>query len=178
MIDSLYVDDMVFSTSTLECAYGMYEKARERMMSGGFRLRKWVTNNQELAERIKCREESRERNCDPEKQFEESYAKATLGFTGEPSMHKVLGLDWNFDNDTVLFDFRPTLKKAKAMKQTKREVLSLMAGVFDPLGLISPVQFSMKVLFQELCKENVGWDDEPKGPLKLRWKELGQSRLY
>ena len=93
MIDSLYVDDMVFSTTTLECAYGMYEKARERMMSGGFRLRKWVTNGQELAERIKCREESRERSGDSEKQPEESYAKATLGFTGEPSKHKVLGLD-------------------------------------------------------------------------------------
>ena len=175
MIDSLYVDDMVFSTSTLECAYGMYEKAKERMMSGGSRLRKWVTNNQELAERIKCREESRERNCDSEKQSEESYAKATLGFTGEPSMHKVLGLDWNFDNDTVLFDFKPILKKAEAMTPTKREVLSLMAGVFDPLGLISPVQLSMKVLFQQLCKENVGWDDELEGPLKLRWESWIKS---
>ena len=33
---SLYVDNKAFSTSTLECAYGMYEKARKRMMSGGF----------------------------------------------------------------------------------------------------------------------------------------------
>ena len=65
------------------------KKARERMMSGGFRLKKWVTNDQELAERIKCREESRERNGDSQKQPEGSYAKATLGFTREPSMHKV-----------------------------------------------------------------------------------------
>lgn len=72
-------------------------------------------------------------------------------------MHKILGLDWNFDKDTVLFDFRPILKKAEAMKPTKREVLSLMAGVFDPLGLISQVQLSMKVLFQQLCKENFKW---------------------
>ena len=126
MIDNLYVDDMTFSTSTLECAYGMYEKARERMMSGGFRLRKWVTNDQELVERIKCREESRERNGDSEMQSEEGYAKAILGFTGEPSMHEVLILDWNFDNDTVLFDFRPILKKAGAMKPTKQEILSLI----------------------------------------------------
>ena len=152
MIDSLYVDDMVFSTCTLACAYGIYEKAGERMMSGGFRLRKWLTNDKTLAERIKGREERLEQNDDSDKQPEESYAKAKLGFSGEPLMHKVLGLDWNFDNDTVLLDLRPILKKAEAMKPTKREVLSLLAGVFGPLGLISLKQLSMKVLFQKLCK--------------------------
>ena len=93
----------------------------------------WVTNDNELAERIKCKEESQERIGDLERQPEESYAKTPLGFIGEPSVHKVLGLDWNFDNDTVLFDFRPILKKAEDMKPTKQGVLSLMAGVFDPL---------------------------------------------
>ena len=39
-----------------------------------------------------------------------------------------------------------------------------MAGVLDPL--ISPVQLNMKVLFQQSCKENVGWNDELEGPLK------------
>ena len=42
-----------------------------------------------------------------------------------------------------------------------------MAKIFDPLGVISPVTFQMKVLFQELCKQKINWDD----PLPTRIKE-------
>ena len=42
-----------------------------------------------------------------------------------------------------------------------------MAKIFDPLGVISPVTFQMKVLFQELCKQKINWDD----PLPTRRKE-------
>ena len=55
------------------------------------------------------------------------------------------------------------------MKPSKRETLSALAGVFDPLGLISPLQVGVKVLFQQLCKEKVGWDDEIETIFKVRW---------
>ena len=34
-----------------------------------------------------------------------------------------------------------------------------MAKIFDPLGIISPVTFQIKVLFQEVCKQKIDWDD-------------------
>lgn len=43
---------------------------------------------------------------------------------------------------------------------TKRIVLSITAKFFDPLGLISPVILQLKLLFHELCKSNVGWDEQ------------------
>ena len=56
------------------------------------------------------------------------------------------------------------------MKPSKREILSALAGVFDPLGLISPFQvLFVKVLFQQLCKEKVGWDDEIEKTFKVIW---------
>ena len=39
-------------------------------------------------------------------------------------------------------------------------MLSVLAGLFDPLGTISPIVVPMKVLFQELCVKNVDWDEE------------------
>ena len=46
-----------------------------------------------------------------------------------------------------------------------------MAAVFDPLGLISPISVAAKVLFQDLCLENLGWDDPlPQDELQ-RWEE-------
>ena len=42
------------------------------------------------------------------------------------------------------------------MKLTKHNLLSLLAGLFDPLGIISPMIVCMKILFQNLCCENWG----------------------
>ena len=49
------------------------------------------------------------------------------------------------------------------MKLTKRNLLSLLAGLFNPLGIISPMIVCMKILFQNLCCENWGWDEELEG---------------
>ena len=49
----------------------------------------------------------------------------------------------------------------------KRSILKVVAKIFDPLGVISLVTFQMKVLFQELCKQKINWDD----PLLTRINE-------
>ena len=41
--------------------------------------------------------------------------------------------------------------------------------MYDPLGIISPVLVSVKVLFQELCLRKVEWDEELKEEEKKRW---------
>lgn len=46
MVDSFYVDDLVSGDSTTDKAHDLYNKARARMANGGFRLRKWKTNDQ------------------------------------------------------------------------------------------------------------------------------------
>ena len=169
MIDSLYVDDMVVSTDSVESAYTLYEKARDRLAKGGFKLRKWVTNDEKLTSMIQSREEETFRNEKTEQENDISYAKTTLGFDDKAPHHKVLGMDWNYLNDTVLFDFEPILQKAEGLKPTKRNILSLLAGVFDPLGMISPIQVSMKLLFQQLCSQNVDWDEEVTGAHRKTW---------
>ena len=43
--------------------------------------------------------------------------------------------------------------------------------MFDPLGIISPVTVCMKMLFQELCRDSIGWDDELNGEAKKKWND-------
>jgi len=43
---------------------------------------------------------------------------------------------------------------------TKRQVLSTISTLFDPLGLLSPFFLPVKVLIQELGKEKVAGDEE------------------
>ncbi|CAB4013065.1 Hypothetical predicted protein [Paramuricea clavata] len=45
------------------------------------------------------------------------------------------------------------------MTLTKRNILSVSASVFDPLGMLSRVTAKLKSLFQLLCKDKLDWDD-------------------
>ena len=54
---------------------------------------------------------------------------------------------------------------------TQRTILSTLAPMFDPLGLVSPVLVGPKVLFQEMCIDKLDWDDPlPEAKLSL-WDE-------
>ena len=48
----------------------------------------------------------------------------------------------------------------------------MLAKLFDPLGLISPITVSAKVLFQQLCTSKLGWDEEIPLEHGEKWKKL------
>jgi len=60
----------------------------------------------------------------------------------------VLGLPWDLERDTIKFSFGKLIDKALVMQPTKRNLLSLLASVFDPLGITSLMIVSMKMLYQ------------------------------
>ena len=55
---------------------------------------------------------------------------------------------------------------------TKRIVFSITAKFYDPLGLISPVILQLKLLFQELCKSNVEWDEQLSEQFCKVWETI------
>ena len=59
-------------------------------------------------------------------------------------------------------------------------MLSLLASLFDPLGIISPVTVSMKALFQEICSNKFDWDKPLTGETKGKWdkwiKDLSETK--
>ena len=61
------------------------------------------------------------------------------------------------------------------MEATKRNVLSLLASLFDPLGMVSPVTVGMKVLFQEICNSKFDWDEVLTGEIKRKWDKWVQD---
>ena len=118
---------------------------------------------------IQSREERANKGKKMDQTSDISYARTTLGFNGKATHHKVLGIDWNYLKDTVFFEFDSILRKAEGLLPTKRNILSLLVGVFDPLGILSPMQVTMKLLFQQLCSQNVGWNEEITGDYKKIW---------
>ena len=52
LLRRFYVDDLVTGEASAEPAYLLYTKAKERMNEGGFKLRKWRTNDKKLRAQI------------------------------------------------------------------------------------------------------------------------------
>ena len=88
---------------------------------------------------------------------EKTYAKSKLEPPGGTKGEKVLGVAWDCEDDTLHFNFQHIGDKAKGLEAIKRNVLSLLASLFDPLGMVSPVTVNMKVLFQEICNSKFDW---------------------
>ena len=97
---------------------------------------------------------------------EETYARSKLECQSGSKGEKVLGVKWNCESDTFHLDLAQIAEKAEGLEPTKRNVLSLLASLFDPLGLISPVTVSMKILFQEICSSKLDWDETLTGEVK------------
>lgn len=49
--------------------------------------------------------------------------------------------------------------------------MSIVASIYDPLGLKAPVLLNGKVILQEVCKHGSGWDDPLSDTLSLRWEQ-------
>ena len=156
MSKGFFVDDLVTTHTDVNEAFSLFMKAKERMSEGGFKLRKWKTNDRSLAYKINEDEV-------------ESKTGTKLARNEDSSKTKVLGLAWDKDQDLLEFNLDKVAEGEGLV--TKRYILSRIAALFDPLGLISPVTVTAKVLFQDLCLEKLGWDDPlPKDKL-LRWEK-------
>ncbi|GFV17627.1 integrase catalytic domain-containing protein [Trichonephila clavipes] len=55
---------------------------------------------------------------------------------------------------------------------TKKSVISTIARIFDPLGLIGPVITRAKILLQSLCQLKLDWNDPLPSNLVSYWKSF------
>ena len=96
-----------------------------------------------------------------------------------PGMHpvtKALGLKWNTRTDSLVFMIElDSLKLKSETLYTKRELASLAAKIFDPIGLISPFTVRSKLLLQSLWTQGVGWDDELPEETSRKWVQWVQE---
>jgi hypothetical protein len=53
---------------------------------------------------------------------------------------------------------------------TRRGILSTISSVYDPLGIVSPVILVGKQILQDLCHQNVDWDDPLHDDILMRWE--------
>ena len=119
------------------------------LKSGGFWLRKWNSNSKQLLQNIP--EEDRETK--------------DLFSIQERNSAKALGLYWDTIND--FFFFKINIEFSEII--TKRRLLSEAAKLFDPLGWLAPTTIVAKIIFQELWKIKIDWNDTLPEEISKRW---------
>ena len=69
---------------------------------------------------------------------------------------KVLGIQWHKSEDT-LSCVVPEQEASKIV--TKREILSFVSKIFDPIGFVSPALLPPKLILQGTWSAKQGWDE-------------------
>ena len=175
ILNSLYADDMNTGGYTIEEVINLYESSKEIMKKGGFNLRKWISNSQEVTSYINGREsKSQAKVSSVISEDDQSFAKTAI-----PNSHdtdtddlKILGMKWDVERDRITFNLRQLAETSNGRTVTKRNVLSLTAKIYDPLGMISPVTIMLKVFLQRLFGRKIGWDEILPDELKATWERL------
>ena len=65
-----------------------------------------------------------------------------------------LGLSWDLHSDKLILCLNDNEKPA-----TRRGFLSTINSIFDPLGFISPIVISGKILLREVVPQGTDWDE-------------------
>ena len=169
-------DDVSVGTESEESAYELYLKSKVRLAEGGFTLRKFITNSGSLRRRIDQNEKSFESITTQNPKVEDmTYAKSSLTASitrDQPETHRILGVQWNYMSDKFVFDISKVHCHMVSMEPTKRNVVSMSARFFDPLGIMSPVTVLLKIFFQTLCESKIDWDEPLPSDLQLGWDQL------
>ena len=67
------------------------------------------------------------------------------------------------------------MKPADKAPQTKRQILSEVTRIFDPLGLLSPIVIQLKSIIQALWLDNLSWDRPLNHNLSQQYKYLSRD---
>ena len=150
--NDFYVDDGMTSVATVNDAVDLVQRTIGLCAKGNLQVHKFVSNSREVLSRI-------DKDC-----RSDNIKAIDLSHDSLP-MERALGMEWCVESDT--FRFRLGVKPHPI---TRRGLLSTVASIYDPLGLISPAILPGRRILQHLCLEGYDWDDEPPIDIVNRWK--------
>ena len=152
---SLYVDDLVSGKPTVQQAKVLKDGAIEIFNDATMTLHKWHPNEREFEDIV----------IDSE---EKTFAKEQLGTPSEGDA-SILGLAWSKDKN----ELKVVVPESEVLSTT-RGILSKLAQIFDPLGLLSPRTLQRKIIYREVCQKKVPWEAPLSSQQKNHWLKVAQ----
>ncbi|GFS75768.1 integrase catalytic domain-containing protein [Trichonephila clavipes] len=146
------MDDLLTGADDLESGRKLQVQLVSMLKVAGMELHKWSASNPLLLPDSMCQVKDL------------SYSSSTET--------KTLGLLWKPHPDSFAFKISPMTSNCDNLIVTKKSVISTIARIFDPLGLIGPVITRAKILLQSLWQLKLDWNDPLPSNLVSYWESF------
>ncbi|XP_037930699.1 uncharacterized protein LOC119665544 [Teleopsis dalmanni] len=146
--NDFYVDDLLTGSDNFENLETIRKEVSYILNEAGFQLAKWFSNHSAY--------ESTELLEKPLK-------------INDSDITKALGIHWLPKSDIFKFHLE---EKFNHLRARKRNILSVSARLFNPLGLICPIITKAKILLQELWLQKLDWDESIPMHLDTSWQAI------
>lgn len=132
--ESFYVDDLTESFETVQVAEAAVKELNMALESTNFEMSKWSSSHSSVLKDIPLEKKMSERSID----FDE---------TKDHDEVRILGMQWDRHRDVLGYkaDLPPPIEKP-----TLRDAASLVAKLFDPLGLLAPTTVIGRQILQQM----------------------------
>ena len=152
-----YVDDILTGADSVDEAKALQSSLIEVLKEAKFDLRKWTCSDASLI--LDLPPEYREAN-------------ENLEFLDKDHTIKTLGIVWNPTQDVFLFKVAHVENDSfDKQNTTKRQMLSDISKIFDPLGWLSPATIQLKQLMQRSWESSTNWDEKLPDHLIIAYLE-------
>jgi hypothetical protein len=151
ILRDFYMDDLLTGTNSLNEGIQIRDEIASILKDGGFQLCKWASNCAELLPKST--------------DLFEISKFITLDLQADT---KTLGLLWNCATDKLKYN----ISDFSTNPVTKRGILSIIAQIYDLIGLISSIVVRAKIILQNLWSLNLNWDDQVPPSIENLWSQF------
>ncbi|XP_066583634.1 uncharacterized protein [Prorops nasuta] len=144
----LYVDDLLTGGNTIEEVRQIRDELIALLARGGFVIRQWAANDERIIKDLPTE------------------AIHTNFILNMDKTLKTLGISWNATDDKICYT-PYCIQTVKS--RTKRCILSEIAKIFDPIGLLGPVILYLKRLMQKIWQQGLAWDESLPQAIHSEW---------
>ena len=163
-----YVDDIIDSFDNHEEAKRITKNIDQVLAKGSFKIKEWEISGESTSEGPR------------------GVCNALDETTASPSS-KVLGIVWDSQQDILRYIAKVNFSQKKRKLHTepnlvaenlengipkiltRRIILSLVNGIFDPVGLAVPFVVTAKILMRRLTMEKLDWDETIPETERAKW---------
>ncbi|XP_062704180.1 uncharacterized protein LOC134286566 [Aedes albopictus] len=156
-----YIDDALTGAQTLEEACQLQHELVELLRRGCLDAHKWCSNPDVILQNVPA---------------ELKGEGVNVSNIDSESIVKTLGVAWSPKEDWFSFCVPPD-ESGPEQPLTRRKVLSDVARIYDPLGLIGPVLTTAKLFLREIADTTIDWDSPLPQPMVNRWKAFREELM-
>ena len=153
---SSYIDDYCESSPTESELLLLQRKVTDIFERAGMTIKKWKSNSKNVMSQVP-----------------KELRAGDVALISDDAMPvcttKILGLVWNVEHDVLLYNVELKSNDIKT-NYTKRQVLKIIARIYDPLCLLNPFINKAKVIFQKIWVSGVTWDENIPQELNLEFR--------